>query len=156
MHCVILCKFPFQCYLFASIIAFLSMCSGRKPTAAMTAVPCTKIVDSRNVPSLSILFYDAVQNIKLPLLISNILILIIIIIIIWFGDTVTVSHSTKCDTNSKVRDSVVSMLNQLDVFSSALQNYLNQKRKTSNQQAKHSNCWGQPPQKILDPSQSDD
>ena len=22
---------------------------------------------------------------------------------IWFGDTVTVSHSTKCDTNSKVR-----------------------------------------------------
>ena len=24
-------------------------------------------------------------------------------IIIWFGDTVTVSHSTKCDTNSKVR-----------------------------------------------------
>ena len=27
----------------------------------------------------------------------------IIIIIIWFGDTVTVSHSTKCDTNSKVR-----------------------------------------------------
>ena len=28
--------------------------------------------------------------------------LIIIIIIIWFGDTVTVSHSTKCDTNSKV------------------------------------------------------
>ena len=25
------------------------------------------------------------------------------IIIIWFGDTVTVSHSTKCDTNSKVR-----------------------------------------------------
>ena len=30
-------------------------------------------------------------------------IIIIIIIIIWFGDTVTVSHSTKCDTNSKVR-----------------------------------------------------
>ena len=29
--------------------------------------------------------------------------LLIIIIIIWFGDTVTVSHSTKCDTNSKVR-----------------------------------------------------
>ena len=29
-------------------------------------------------------------------------IIIIIIIIIWFGDTVTVSHSTKCDTNSKV------------------------------------------------------
>ena len=28
---------------------------------------------------------------------------IIIIIIIWFGDTVTVSHSTKCDTNSKLR-----------------------------------------------------
>ena len=31
------------------------------------------------------------------------LLIIIIIIIIWFGDTVTVSHSTKCDTNSKVR-----------------------------------------------------
>ena len=29
--------------------------------------------------------------------------IITIIIIIWFGDTVTVSHSTKCDTNSKVR-----------------------------------------------------
>ena len=28
---------------------------------------------------------------------------IIIIIIIWFGDTVTVSHPTKCNTNSKVR-----------------------------------------------------
>ena len=31
-----------------------------------------------------------------------VVIIIIIIIIIWFGDTVTVSHSTKCDTNSKV------------------------------------------------------
>ena len=39
--------------------------------------------------------------------------------------------------------SVLSMLNQIDVFLSALQMYLNQKRKTSNQQAKHSNCWGQ-------------
>ena len=37
------------------------------------------------------------------------------------------------------------------VFLSALQKYLNQKRKTSNQQAKHSNCWGQPPQKISNP-----
>ena len=27
---------------------------------------------------------------------------IIIIIIIWFGDTVTVTHPTKCNTNSKV------------------------------------------------------
>ena len=27
----------------------------------------------------------------------------IIVIIIWFGDTVTVSHLTKCNTNSKVR-----------------------------------------------------
>ena len=52
--------------------------------------------------------------------------------------------------------SVVSMLNQIDVFLSALQKYLNQKRKTLNQQAKHSNCWGQPPQKILNPSLSDD
>ena len=52
--------------------------------------------------------------------------------------------------------SVLSMLNQIDVFLSALQMYLNQKRKTSNQQAKHSNCWGQPPQKISNPSQSDD
>ena len=26
-----------------------------------------------------------------------------LIIIIWFGDTVTVSHPTKCNTNSKVR-----------------------------------------------------
>ena len=48
------------------------------------------------------------------------------------------------------------MLNQIDVFLSALQKYLNQKRKTSNQQAKHSNCWGQPPQKIVNPSLSDD
>ena len=48
------------------------------------------------------------------------------------------------------------MLNQIDVFLSALQKYLKQKRKTSNQQAKHSNCWGQPPQKILNPSLSDD
>ena len=31
------------------------------------------------------------------------LIIIIIIIIIWFGDTVTVSHPTKCNTYSKVR-----------------------------------------------------
>ena len=31
------------------------------------------------------------------------IIIIIIIIIIWFGDTVTVSHPTKCNTNSKVR-----------------------------------------------------
>ena len=31
------------------------------------------------------------------------LIIIIIIIIIWFGDTVTVTHPTKCNTNSKVR-----------------------------------------------------
>ena len=30
-------------------------------------------------------------------------IIIIIIIIIWFGDTVTVTHPTKCNTNSKVR-----------------------------------------------------
>ena len=28
---------------------------------------------------------------------------IIIIIIIWSGDTVTVTHLTKCNTNSKVR-----------------------------------------------------
>ena len=28
--------------------------------------------------------------------------IIIIIIIFWFGDTVTVSHSTKCNTNTKV------------------------------------------------------
>ena len=34
---------------------------------------------------------------------EDLIIIIIIIIIIWFGDTVTVSHSTKCDTNSKVR-----------------------------------------------------
>ena len=34
---------------------------------------------------------------------ARLIIIIIIIIIIWFGDTVTVSHSTKCDTNSKVR-----------------------------------------------------
>ena len=34
---------------------------------------------------------------------SNSLIIIIIIIIIWFGDTVTVTHLTKCDTYSKVR-----------------------------------------------------
>ena len=73
------------------------------------------------------------------------IIIIIIIIIIWFGDTVTVSHSTKCDTNSKVC-----------TLLSALQKYLNQKRKTSNQQAKHSNCWGQSPQKISNSSQSDD
>ena len=31
------------------------------------------------------------------------MIIIIIIIIIWFGDTVTVSHPTKCNTNSNVR-----------------------------------------------------
>ena len=31
------------------------------------------------------------------------IIIIIIIIIIWFGDTVTVSHPTKCNTYSKVR-----------------------------------------------------
>ena len=38
--------------------------------------------------------------------------------------------------------SVVSMLNQIDAFLSVLlQKYLNQKRKTSNQQAKHSNIW---------------
>ena len=29
--------------------------------------------------------------------------IIIIIIIIWFGDTVTVTHPTNCNTNSKVR-----------------------------------------------------
>ena len=34
---------------------------------------------------------------------SEIRTIIIIIIIIWFGDTVTVSHSTKCNTYSKVR-----------------------------------------------------
>ena len=51
--------------------------------------------------------------------------LIIIIIIIWFGDTVTVSHFTKCNTNSKVRCSVVSTLNRIDVFLSALQKSLN-------------------------------
>ena len=37
----------------------------------------------------------------LPIFLRSLM--IIIIIIIWFGDTVTVSHSTKCDTNSKVR-----------------------------------------------------
>ena len=31
------------------------------------------------------------------------IIIIMIIIIIWFGDTVTVTHPTNCDTNSKVR-----------------------------------------------------
>ena len=54
-------------------------------------------------------------------------------IIIWFGDTVIVSHSTKCDTKLKSACSVVSMLNQIDAFLCALQKYLNQKRKTSNQ-----------------------
>ena len=39
---------------------------------------------------------------------------------------------------------------------SALQKYLNQKGKTLNQPAKHFNCWGQPPQKLSSPSQSDD
>ena len=39
-------------------------------------------------------------------------------------------------------------------YSSVLQWYLNQKRKTSNQQAEHSNCWGQPPQRISNPSYS--
>ena len=34
---------------------------------------------------------------------KDILIIIIIIIIIWFGDTVTVTHPTKFNTNSKVR-----------------------------------------------------
>ena len=34
---------------------------------------------------------------------KNDIVAMIIIIIIWFGDTVTVSHLTKCDTNSKVR-----------------------------------------------------
>ena len=37
------------------------------------------------------------------IIIIKIIIIIIIIIIIWFGDTVTVSHPTKCDTYSKVR-----------------------------------------------------
>ena len=32
-----------------------------------------------------------------------IIIIIIMIIIIWFGDAITVSYSTKCDTYSKVR-----------------------------------------------------
>ena len=32
-----------------------------------------------------------------------IIIIIIIILIIWFGDTVTMSHTTKCNTYSKVR-----------------------------------------------------
>ena len=61
----------------------------------------------------------------------TVIIIMMIIMIIWFGDTVTVSHSTKCNTNSKVRESVMSTLNQIDVFLSALQKYLNQKRKTS-------------------------
>ena len=37
------------------------------------------------------------------IIIIIIIITIIIIIIIWFGDTVTVTHPTKCNTNSKVR-----------------------------------------------------
>ena len=40
---------------------------------------------------------------------------------------------------------------------SVLQKYVNQQgKKTSNQQAKHSNCWSKPPQRISIPSQFDD
>ena len=62
----------------------------------------------------------------------------VIITIIWFGDTHRVALY-KMWYKLKSACSVVSMLNQTDVFLSALQKYLNQKRKTSNQQAKHSN-----------------
>ena len=72
--------------------------------------------------------------------------MIIIILIIWFGDTVTV-----CRTLQNVIQTQKCTLNQKDVFLSALQMYPNQKRKTSNQQAKDSNCWGQPLQKDLKP-----
>ena len=39
---------------------------------------------------------------------------------------------------------------------SALQMYLNQKRRPQPKQAKHLNCWGQLSQKISNPSKSDD
>ena len=85
----------------------------------------------------------------------KICLMMIIIIIIWFGDTVTVSHPTKWNTNSKVR--ALSWVRYTNRFVlSVLQTYLSQKRKTSNQQAKHSNCSCQPPQKISNPNQSDD
>ena len=45
------------------------------------------------------------------LFLLNIQLNLIIIKIIWFGDTVTLSHLTKCNTNSKVR----AMLAQLTV-----------------------------------------
>ena len=44
------------------------------------------------------------------------IIIIIIIIIFWFGDSVTVTHLTKCNTYSKVRASHVSLTNQLHLF----------------------------------------
>ena len=42
------------------------------------------------------------KKVILPLY-KSIVIIIIIIIIIWFGDTVTVTHPTSCNINSKVR-----------------------------------------------------
>ena len=84
--------------------------------------------------------------------------LIIILLIIIINDFYINSVIFEWHFQYKLKNAcpVVSTLNQIDVFLSVLQKYLNQKRKTSNQQAKHSNCWGPPPQKISNPSQSDD
>ena len=53
--------------------------------------------------TLSLRPWRVFQIVIIIIIIMYLKIIIIIIIIIWFGDTVTVTHPTNCNTNSKVR-----------------------------------------------------
>ena len=70
----------------------------------------------------------------------------LIIIIIWFGDTVTVLHLTKFNTNSKVPCCEYAILNRC-VFK-CFANASKLKEGDLKLMPKHSSCWGQSPQKI--------
>ena len=66
-------------------------------------VQVTSDLDLNNENLKVFIFYNGCAVIASNIQFIPRLIIIIIIIIIWFGDTVTVSHFTKCNTNSKVR-----------------------------------------------------
>ena len=59
-----------------------------------------QIGGARYLPRADVLEFEFIRS-----LVENISIVLqeLIIIIIWFGDTVTVTHFTKCNTHSKVR-----------------------------------------------------
>ena len=65
---------------------------------------CSKAANEVNKRLIDRNFKCKARKVILPLYKSPNQIIIIIIIIIWFGDTVSVSHPTKCNTNPSRSD----------------------------------------------------